>query len=754
MTIEYNAKTGRAEDARLKERRIDLDAQRAADQREIGLLKAIANLGGHSGLNSSDGAWIGHTAMPQQPGFQPRFQGMFSGMLSDPWHQFMYQKEYENRRDRAVANQMDELYRRNQLDQLAMSKMLQAGSLANRAGGDQQQQQQGAPQGNLEDRFREAIGTFIQNNPDGFTYEQLNQHLRDIARKNPELVDKLTGYDADFKNKLFENPLDAVFKVSADSFKKSFEDYKGATIGSQYRDFLRTMQPPSDDEAANAIYNGFMNYFGNFYDDAIKGNDIYIRGTKIDNKILDTIANKFFGYQSGDLTPEQKAAAAAAYASIEDGRIRALQNAKNFYGNNSADEISSEILSQNPGFWDSSAITGYRRLFGEFGDTLTSIPSLSQQEFKDAINLYSRHKNTYSVAKTLYDNGLIDDKTLNSIANNTVNRYDKGFLTNDKLIELLGSDNNISSIYTGRGLIPGFNAKVAYNESYYDGVLQHMDTAMKDKNSVFYNPNLKKLILSDKIEDQNKAKRILMSMYYPQARNSQLGTKQLEIRPKIANNLLMEARKKLTTATDMENAGNFDTPRQNLINNYKLDEDYVDLIKAAEGTYFTKPVPVYNINRNPKKGEWKMGFSVHLDPEGNAIVNKAKAEKRELTEEELSKLNSFTSKKMKNLYHATKEAIGFDSSTYGLTGREAKVFDAISASIHYRGDAGVAKKKNFDFKKELDATIKDHPEFSKSKALLTTYLRYADQLSDKRQRKVVYGRVKNLVDAINKKYKK
>lgn len=742
---EYNTKTGRAEDLKIRRDSVD-------NKYQIDLLRALSNLGGHSGLNASDGAWIGHTAMPQQPGFQPRFQGMFSGMLSDPWHQFMNQKEYENRRDRAVANQMDELYRRNQLDQLAMSKMLQAGSLANRAEGDPQQQQ-GAPQGNLEDRFRAEIGSFIQNNPNGFTYEQLNQVLRDIARKNPDLVDRFTNYDADLKNKLFENPLDAAFKVSADSFNKSLENFKGATIGSQYRDFLRQFLPQTDDESANAISNGFMNYFGNFYDDVVKGNDIYIRGTKIDDNILKVIANKFFGYQSGDLTPDQKAAAAAAYASIEDGRIRALQNEENFYGITSADDISKTIQSQDPRFWEDSAIKGYRNLFGGFGDTLTSIPSLSQQEFKDAINLYSRHKNTYSVAKTLYDNGLIDDKTLNSIANNTVNRYDKGFLTNDKLIELLGSDNNISSIYTGRGLIPGFRAKVAYDTPYLKGAIQHMDTAMKDKNSVFYNPNLKKLILSDKIEDQNKAKRILMSMYYPQARNSQLGTDQLKVRPKIANKLLTEARKRLTTSIDKENAGNFDTPRQNLINNYKLDEDYVDLIKAAEGTYFNKPVPVRDINRNPKKGEWKMGFSVHLDPEGNAIVNKAKAEKRELTEEELSKLNSFTSKKMKNLYQATKEAIGFNSSTYGLTGREAKVFDAISASIHYRGDAGVAKKKNFNFKEQLDATIKNHPEYSKSKALLATYQRYADQLSSK-QRAVVYGRINNLVSAINKKYKK
>ena len=744
MTNEYNTKTYLHGKLGVENKKID-------NQYELGLLKALSNLGGHSGLNSSDGAWIGHTAMPQQPGFQPRFQGMFSGMLSDPWHQFMNQKEYENRRDRAIANQMDELYRRNQLDQLAMSKMLQAGSLANIAKGDQQQQ--GAPQGNLEDRFRAEIGSFIQNNPDGFTYEQLNQVLRDIARKNPDLVDKFTGMDADLKNKLYENPLDAAFKVSADSFSKSLENFKGATPGSQFRDFLRTMQPPTDDEAANAIYNGFMNHFGNFYDDVIKGNDIYIRGTKIDNKILDTLANKFFGYQSGDLTPEQKAAAAAAYASIEDGRIRALQNAKNFYGDDSADIISSDIQSQNPNFWESSAIKGYRELFNEFGNTLTSIPSLSQQEFKDAVDLYSRHKNTYSVAKTLYDNGLIDAKTLNSIANNTVNKYDKGFLTNDKLIELLGSDNNISSIYTGRGLIPGFRAKVAYNESYYDGVLQHMDTATKDKNSVFYNPNLKKLILSDKIEDQNKAKRILMSMYYPQARNAQLTTQQLEIRPDIAKNLLIEARKRLTTATDKENAGNFDTARQNLINNYKLDEDYVDLIKAAEGPYFNKPIPVYDINRNAIPNKWKMGFSVHLDQEGNDIVNKAKAERRELTKEELDKLNNLTSKRMENIYKATKDAIGFNSSTYGLTGKEAKVFDAISASIHYRGDAGVAKKKNFNFKEQLDATIKNHPEYSKSKALLATYQRYANLLSDK-QRKVVYGRIKNLVSAINNKYKK
>ena len=106
-------------------------AQQAKQQQQdmSMLLRAMGNPSGNA-------SWIGHTAMPQQPTFAPR-QGMFSGILSDPWHQYLAQKEYEVRRDRAIANQMDELYRRDSNDRfdqlLALMQAQKAESPANPA---------------------------------------------------------------------------------------------------------------------------------------------------------------------------------------------------------------------------------------------------------------------------------------------------------------------------------------------------------------------------------------------------------------------------------------------------------------------------------------------------------------------------------------------------------------------------------------------------------------------------------------------
>ena len=115
-------------------------AQQARQQQQdmSMLLRAMGNPSGNA-------SWIGHTAMPQQPTFAPR-QGMFSGILSDPWHQYLAQKEYEVRRDRAIANQMDELYRRDNNDRfdqlLALMQAQKAESPANSAISPVQQQQQ------------------------------------------------------------------------------------------------------------------------------------------------------------------------------------------------------------------------------------------------------------------------------------------------------------------------------------------------------------------------------------------------------------------------------------------------------------------------------------------------------------------------------------------------------------------------------------------------------------------------------------
>lgn len=191
-------------------------AQQAnAEQRNMAmLLRAM-------GSPSGNASWIGHTAMPQQPTFAPR-QGMFSGILSDPWHQYLAQKEYEVRRDRAIANQMDELYRRDSNDRfdqlLALMQAQKAESPANPVISPVQQQQQQSstnPENTQEEDprdyvlkvFRQTLG---QSYKDGsnvdVAMDLFNAKMRS-DKHYAELLANSNKYDTESKNRMMNDPL-------------------------------------------------------------------------------------------------------------------------------------------------------------------------------------------------------------------------------------------------------------------------------------------------------------------------------------------------------------------------------------------------------------------------------------------------------------------------------------------------------------------------------------------------------------------
>lgn len=192
-------------------------AQQARQQQQdmSMLLRAMGNPSGNA-------SWIGHTAMPQQPTFAPR-QGMFSGILSDPWHQYLAQKEYEVRRDRAIANQMDELYRRDNNDRfdqlLALMQSQKAESPANPAISpvQQQQQQSSANPGSTQEEedprdyalkvFRQ---TLVQSYKDGSNVDVAMDLYNAKMRSDKHFADllaKSTKYDTESKNRMMSDAL-------------------------------------------------------------------------------------------------------------------------------------------------------------------------------------------------------------------------------------------------------------------------------------------------------------------------------------------------------------------------------------------------------------------------------------------------------------------------------------------------------------------------------------------------------------------
>ena len=191
-------------------------AQQAnAEQRNMSmLLRAM-------GSPSGNASWIGHTAMPQQPNFAPR-QGMFSGILSDPWHQYLAQKEYEVRRDRAIANQMDELYRRDSNDRfdqlLALMQAQKAESPANPAISPVQQQQQQSsanPENTQEEDprdyalkvFRQSLNDSSKNSSNVDVAMNLFNAKMRSDKHFAELLANSDKYDTESKNRMMNDPL-------------------------------------------------------------------------------------------------------------------------------------------------------------------------------------------------------------------------------------------------------------------------------------------------------------------------------------------------------------------------------------------------------------------------------------------------------------------------------------------------------------------------------------------------------------------
>ena len=195
--------------------------QFAAKQQQQDMSMLLRAMGSPSG----NASWIGHTTMPQQPTFAPR-QGMFSGILSDPWHQYLAQKEYEVRRDRAIANQMDELYRRDNNDRfdqlLALMQAQKGGTPTDASVSMDATQQQSNTQ--AEDPFDYALKIFKDSLTTAANPEAAINAFNATIRGDKRFRDLLTNskYNSEDRNKILENPLVNLIGLKSDDINSLY----------------------------------------------------------------------------------------------------------------------------------------------------------------------------------------------------------------------------------------------------------------------------------------------------------------------------------------------------------------------------------------------------------------------------------------------------------------------------------------------------------------------------------------------------
>lgn len=222
------------------------------------LLRAMGNPFGNA-------SWIGHTAMPQQPTFAPR-QGMFSGILSDPWHQYLAQKEYEVRRDRAIANQMDELYRRDSNDRFdQLLALMQSRGTPEQAAtngiasesttdnGASTKEQPKSSRDVLLSKFRNFAGL---DNKDSEATMGITEALGQAAasvRADPEFINALyrEGYSPSAIETIKNNPL---AHYGWDKTKDYKEPLTKHNLGNPYGMALAKSFSNSDDPTHQAVY--------------------------------------------------------------------------------------------------------------------------------------------------------------------------------------------------------------------------------------------------------------------------------------------------------------------------------------------------------------------------------------------------------------------------------------------------------------------------------------------------------------------
>lgn len=492
--------------------------QFAAKQQQQDMSMLLRAMGSPSG----NASWIGHTAMPQQPTFAPR-QGMFSGILSDPWHQYLAQKEYEVRRDRAIANQMDELYRRDSNDRFdQLLALMQARGTPEQAAtngtasesatdnGAPAKEQPKSSRDVLISRFRQFAGL---DNKDSEATMGLDAALEQAAasvRADPEFINALyrEGYSPSSIETIKNNPLAHYGWDKTKDFKEPLTKHN---FGNPYGKALAESFMGSDsydktDDAYKAVYN-ILNNMDNGLVEQHKDWEPLYRG------VLRTLG---VTTQPNNLTNFQKELAASAInwaSSQPDVDIDSLK------------ELAKE---GDFGAWE--------KFFNEDKGNVSSAFNLFKQkintsDFKNRADI----DNMYKEFDVAYDNAGSANvfKNLGIITPNDYEklrrRYDT--LTNYNPMEYITMNELIRSegITDARKLLGNFKPIKDLNGNVGSNVYSDIMAKLTDRNSILNNTKMKKFF-----DDSNNFKRFLESSYFYGLRDKYTSSSKPEDKTKLS----------------------------------------------------------------------------------------------------------------------------------------------------------------------------------------------------------------------------
>jgi len=525
------------------------DNQFAAKQQQQDMSMLLRAMGSPSG----NASWIGHTAMPQQPTFAPR-QGMFSGILSDPWHQYLAQKEYEVRRDRAIANQMDELYRRDSNDRFdQLLALMQARGTPEQAttkgtasepttdNGAPAKEQPKSSRDVLISRFRQFAGL---DNKDSEATMGLDDALEQAAasvRADPEFINALyrEGYSPSSIETIKNNPLAHYGWDKTKDYKETLTKHN---FGNPYGKALAESFSNSDrydetDDAHKAVYD-ILNNMDNGLVEQHKDWEPLYRG------VLRTLG---VTTQPNNLTNFQKELAASAInwaSSQPDVDIDSLK------------ELAKE---GDFGAWE--------KFFNSDKGNVSSAFKLFKQkvntsDFKNRADI----DNMYKEFDVAYDNagsanvfknlGIINPADYEKLRR----RYDT--LTNYNPMEYITMNELVRSggITDARRLLGGFTPVKDLNGNVGSNVYSDIMAKLTDRNSILNNTKMQKYF-----KDPNNFRRFLESSYFYGLRNRYTSSGKQEDKAK-----LTALDNEITTITDQFYKARLpETNRDNVTKNIK-----------------------------------------------------------------------------------------------------------------------------------------------------------------------------------------
>ena len=821
----FNKAANQEEALAIKKQLAELEAQKAlmnfqsqAAQQYNNRLGILAQLvAKNAASNAANNVnWVGHTAAPNIPQFQPRFQGMFSGMLSDPWHQFVYQKEYENRRDRAIANQMDELYRRNQLDQINAAKGNQLDNLIatlmlNRKGTSMPDVGQlnptyGAsdtglpiegssaeiptPESFTRNYLKDNIGDIMRSEPD-MSYAKLNNRLRDRLSKDSALIHQVYANRAEDEKALYANPLGSIGITSdglAEYNVKRGSDNIDFDEASRILELAKPNIGTLNGEDAQ-IYNYFSGRFQSNYKNLTKNTSgqfnpsdyTDVNGEKYNNSRIEAIGKKYFGYNPANgWTKDQLAAAMAAYdfaagsyRPYNKGWVRSMdkKDFDDWFDMNLAD-------SEQP--WGPDGISKYNDFLNNYGKGFI-LDSGDIETWKLSNEKMAKAKEALALTGYLAEQGMIDGSVYKAAKANFSNMYNSPTWGRSTALELFKKGNGATDKKNFTDLVGPFYKDNKFNpnlnpKEFSGKVISDIEAGLTRDEHIMSDPKYQELFLSDKIEDQEAAKRFLSSTYFYTGKNSNLSADDLNRKAKWVDNTyvrikdMLQDRVKQRAAMPNNDIGNgikgsidqsFSDNSQTILKNVansnertSITKDFSDLLKHVEG------LPSYAyMDGNPSNGRVAILYGVDMKEalrasgvspeEADKIANdavKTKKEFKDLDPKYQKAILNHQNKVFQDKWNMGLSSFGVansqgkrPSSILGIKNpQEARYFDLMVLQANWRGDGpGMRKYLNTiskaTFQKEMDtrAKNKSNVAFPYVSAFLDLYKDFANRSKSK-----------------------